>query len=74
MSDYDDDDAMKEEDGEKDRGKGDLKNNIKSRKAFSMAINDKTMPSSILRLSRTANFILLCLIALAVSDYVIVYT
>jgi hypothetical protein len=38
-----------------------------------MAINDKTMPSSIKRLGRVANIILLCLIALAVSDYAIVY-
>ena len=71
----DDDDMMKEEEHEKDKNKGNdsLRNTIKSRKAFSMAINDKSMPSSILRLSRTANFILLCLIALAVSDYAIVY-
>lgn len=39
-------------DGEK--GLEDTKANIKSKKAFSMAINDKTMPPSIKRLSRTA--------------------
>lgn len=72
--DYEMEDSQKEEDGEKEKNKNDsFKNSIKSRKAFSMAINDKTMPSSILRLSRVANFILLCLIALAVSDYSIVY-
>ena len=72
--DYDMEDSQKEEEGEKEKNKNDsFKNSIKSRKAFSMAINDKTMPSSILRLSRVANFILLCLIALAVSDYSIVY-
>jgi hypothetical protein len=72
--DMDDDDAMKDEDSEKEKAsKNEFRNSIKSRKAFSMAINDKSMPSSILRLSRIANFVLICLIALAVSDYSIVY-
>jgi hypothetical protein len=38
-----------------------------------MAINDKSMPASILRLSRIANFILLVLIALSVTDYSLIY-
>jgi hypothetical protein len=38
-----------------------------------MAINDKTMPSAIKRLGRVANIMLICLIAIAVSDYAIVY-
>jgi hypothetical protein len=38
-----------------------------------MAINDRAMPSSIKRLSRTVNLVLLCLLALAISDYSIVY-
>jgi len=51
-----------------------MKSSIKSRKAFSLAINDKNMPSSILRLSRTANLVLLCLIILAVLDYSLAYS
>lgn len=46
-----------------------MKANIKSKKAFSMAINDKTMPPAIKRLSRTAQVILLVLIALATAEY-----
>jgi hypothetical protein len=38
----------------KDKDSDNLKTNIKSKKAFSMAINDKTMPPAIKRLSRTA--------------------
>lgn len=38
-----------------------------------MAINDKAMPSSIKRLSRVANLVTLCLIALSVSEYSIVF-
>lgn len=43
--------------GEKSEKSGDgdaLKASIKSKKAFSMAINDKTMPPAIKRLSTTA--------------------
>ena len=60
---------------EQDRDKeGDqLKSNIKSKKAFSMAINDRTMPPAINRLSRTAQLILLILIALATAEYSIIY-
>lgn len=42
---------------DKKENKGDadsLKANIKSKKAFSMAINDKTMPPAISRLSNAA--------------------
>lgn len=38
-----------------------------------MAINDKTMPPAIKRLSRVAQFIILFLIALAISEYAIIY-
>lgn len=38
-----------------------------------MAINDKTMPSSIVRLNRIANLILLALVAIAVSDYALFF-
>ena len=67
-----DDDATGDRDGKGNKNDG-LRNNIKSRKAFSMAINDKTVPSSILRLSRIAQLVLLCLVALAVTDYTIIY-
>ena len=50
-----------------------LKANIKSKKAFSMAINDKTMPPAIKRLSTTAQVILACLIAIAISEYAVMY-
>ena len=50
-----------------------LKNTIKSRKAFQMALTDKTMPPAIKRLSRAANLIILCLITIAVIDYSTVF-
>ena len=50
-----------------------LKANIKSKKAFSMAINDKTMPPAIKRLSTTAQIVLLCLVAIAISEYAIIF-
>lgn len=50
-----------------------LKANIKSKKAFSMAINDKTMPPAIKRLSTLAQLILLCLIGIAISEYAVIY-
>jgi hypothetical protein len=61
----------KEKNSDKDGDQ--LKANIKSKKAFSMAINDKTMPPAIKRLSTTAQIILLFLIALAVAEYAIIY-
>ena len=50
-----------------------LKASIKSQKAFSMAINDKTMPPAIKRLSTMAQIIIACLIAIAISEYAIIY-
>jgi len=50
-----------------------LKNTIKSRKAFQMALTDKTMPPAIKRLSRAANILLICLITIAVVDYSTVF-
>ena len=50
-----------------------FRQNIKSRKAFSMAINDKSMPNSILRLGRFAHILLLALITIAVAGYAIVF-
>jgi hypothetical protein len=38
-----------------------------------MALTDTSMPPAILKLSRLANFLLLCLIALAVIDYSTVF-
>ena len=56
---------------EKDKDGDQLKANIKSKKAFSIAINDKTMPPAIKRLSITAQIILLFLIAIAIAEYAI---
>ena len=39
-----------------------------------MAINDKTMPTPIKRLSRTGQFIMLTLIAFAIAEYAIIYS
>ena len=49
-----------------------FKNNIKSRKALQMAINDKSTPPAIRNLKWTMNFVLLALIALAISEYTII--
>ena len=38
-----------------------------------MALTDTSMPPAILKLSRLANFLLLCLIALAIIDYSTVF-
>jgi hypothetical protein len=38
-----------------------------------MAINDKSVPPPIKRLSRTANVILLCLLAIAIVDYSLIF-
>ena len=50
-----------------------LKNQIKSRKAFQMAINDKSVPPAIKRLSRIAGLLLLCLITIATLEYSIAF-
>jgi len=50
-----------------------IRNTIKSRKAFQMALTDTSMPPAILRLSRLANILLLCLMALAIIDYSTVF-
>ena len=50
-----------------------LKNQIKSRKAFQMAINDKSVPPAIQRLSRIAGLLLLCLITIATLEYSIAF-
>jgi hypothetical protein len=49
-----------------------LKANIKSKKAFSLAINDKTMPPSIQRLNRMAQLMLLLLMTLATVEYALI--
>lgn len=72
----DDEYDHKDEESERDRKRDadSMKNTIKSRKAFQMAINDKAVPPAIQRLSRVANVLLLCIIALAIVDYSINYT
>jgi hypothetical protein len=71
------DEGEEEEEGvkgeEKEKDGDSLKTSIKSKKAFSMAINDKTMPPAIKRLSRTAQIIISFLIALAIAEYALVY-
>ena len=71
---------LQQEDEEDTEGKEDknkeaeqFKSSIKSKKAFSLAINDKTMPSSIKHLSNSANIILVILIVLAIAEYTIIY-
>lgn len=70
-----DEEEDEEESGEKDREKDSdgITTNIKSKKAFSMAINDKAMPPAIRRVSRTAQIIIAFLISLAIAEYVIVF-
>jgi len=71
----DEDHEAKDEESERDKNKNNdsMKNSIKSRKAFQMAINDKSVPPAIQRLSRIANIVLLALIAIAIVDYSIHY-
>jgi hypothetical protein len=57
----------------KNLSQGTIKNTIKSRKAFQMALTDTTMPPAIKRLSGLANVLMICLIALAVIDYSTVF-
>lgn len=45
---------LEQKEGEKEKDGDSMKTSIKSKKAFSMAINDRTMPPAIKRLSRTA--------------------
>jgi len=68
-------DEDEEEEGEKEGKEKDhdtLKSNIKSKKAFSMAINDKTMPIPIKLVSRFAYFVLAVFIAIALTEFIIV--
>lgn len=64
---------QEQKEGEKEKDGDSLKTSIKSKKAFSMAINDRTMPPAIKRLSRTAQIIISFLIALAIAEYSMVY-
>ena len=49
-----------------------LKNNIKSRKALQIAINDKSTPRAIRNLRVTMNLVIMCLLALAITEFVII--
>lgn len=64
---------QEQKEGEKEKDGDSMKTSIKSKKAFSMAINDRTMPTAIKRLSRTAQLIILFLITLAIAEYAIVF-
>lgn len=69
-------DSKDEEDGSKAKLKNNdtMKNTIKSRKAFQMALTDKTMTPAIVRLNRIGNFIMLCLVTIAIVDYSTVFS
>ncbi len=54
IDDADDEEGLIKDSSEKSGESDSLKASIKSKKAFSMAINDKTMPPAIKRLSTTA--------------------
>ena len=69
-----DEEQSTRESSEKSNDSDSLKASIKSKKAFSMAINDKTMPPAIKRLSTMAQVIILCLIAIAISEYAVIYS
>jgi hypothetical protein len=71
--DEDEDQGSTEKSSEKSSDSDGLKASIKSKKAFSMAINDKTMPPAIKRLSTLAQVVLGCLIAIAITEYAIIY-
>jgi hypothetical protein len=49
-----------------------FKNNIKSRKALQMAINDKSTPPAIRNLRMTMNLVVVALLALAITEYTII--
>jgi hypothetical protein len=49
-----------------------FKNNIKSRKALQMAINDKSVPSAIRNLRMTMNIVILCLLALSITEFIVI--
>lgn len=49
-----------------------FKNNIKSRKALQMAINDKSTPPAIRNLRMTMNVVVMALLALAITEYTII--
>jgi hypothetical protein len=72
-NDEDQDEGTIEKSSEKSAESDSLKANIKSKKAFSMAINDKTMPPAIRRLSTGGQIIVLILIIIAIIEYAIIY-
>jgi hypothetical protein len=49
-----------------------LKNNIKSRKALQLAINDKSTPPAIRNLRMTMNVVMVALLALAITEFTII--
>ena len=69
----DDEEGSRKDSSDKNNDGDSLKSSIKSKKAFSMAINDKTMPPAIKRLSSTAQIMLVFLIAIAIIEYAIIF-
>lgn len=49
-----------------------FKNNIKSRKALTMAINDKSTPSAIKNLRITMNLVIIFLLALSITEFTVI--
>ena len=50
------------------------KSNVKSRKALNLAINDKSQPKAIINLRWTMNFVIMCLLALAITEFSVIST
>jgi hypothetical protein len=63
----------REKSSDKNNENDSLKASIKSKKAFSMAINDKTMPPAIRKLSSMAQVILCILMVIAIVEYAVIY-
>lgn len=70
----DDEEELHRESSDKGGDSDAIKANIKSKKAFSMAINDKTMPPAIKRMSTAAQIILAGLVAIAIVEYALIYS
>lgn len=49
-----------------------FKNHIKSRKALQSTINDKSTPRAIRNLRITMNLVILCLLALAITEFTVI--
>jgi hypothetical protein len=60
---------------EEERNKQELANftnNIKSKKALRMALNDQSIPNAIKNLRFTMNIVVACLLALAIAEFTVI--